>query len=42
MSVVDGNWDELKKYNLTEIYNQAAKEKLPAEEGATTAAEEKA
>ncbi|CCC09470.1 unnamed protein product [Sordaria macrospora k-hell] len=24
MSVVDGDWDELKKYNMTELYNQAA------------------
>lgn len=24
LSVVDGDWDELKKYNMTELYNQAA------------------
>jgi tRNA acetyltransferase TAN1 len=23
MSVVDGDWDELKRYNLTELYSQA-------------------
>ncbi|KAK3322110.1 hypothetical protein B0H66DRAFT_189861 [Apodospora peruviana] len=25
MTVVDGDWDQLKKYNMTEIYNQAIK-----------------
>lgn len=23
MSVVDGDWEALKKYNITEIYNEA-------------------
>ena len=23
MSVVDGDWDELKRFNLTELYSQA-------------------
>ncbi len=23
MSVVDGDWDDLKKYNLSELYSQA-------------------
>ena len=30
MSVVDGDWNELKKYNLTELYSQAAKNSPPA------------
>lgn len=25
MSVVDGEWEDLKRYNLTELYNQATK-----------------
>lgn len=30
MSVVDGDWDNLKKYNLFEIYNQAVKDSAAA------------
>jgi hypothetical protein len=25
MSVVDGDWEDLKRYNLTELYKMAAK-----------------
>ena len=32
MSVVDGDWNELKKYNLTELYSQAAKNSTPAKQ----------
>lgn len=28
MSVVDGDWDELKRYNLTELYAQGQKARL--------------
>ncbi|EFX00822.1 thump domain containing protein [Grosmannia clavigera kw1407] len=34
MSVVDGDWAELKKYNLSEIYNLPLKGKQPAKVGA--------
>ncbi|KAK3689990.1 hypothetical protein B0T22DRAFT_441427 [Podospora appendiculata] len=32
MSVVDGDWDELKRYNITEIYGLAAKRKASERE----------
>ncbi|KAK3320030.1 hypothetical protein B0T19DRAFT_277891 [Cercophora scortea] len=32
MSVVDGNWEELKRYNITEIYGLAAKRKASKRE----------
>ena len=35
MSIVDGDWDELKRYNLTELYNQAEKTKTPAVQDTT-------
>lgn len=41
MSVVDGDWDDLKKYNLFEIYNQAIKDNS-ASAAAETAPEKEA
>lgn len=43
MSVVDGDWAELKKYNLSEIYNLSLKGKQPSAtgDGAAEAAPER-
>lgn len=39
MSVVDGDWDDLKKYNLTELYNHRSGSRVRPDGGESQGAD---